>query len=120
MVAFLKGIGMKEISVSDEDLALYKEGGFIQFPSILTKGELRIIKKHIAHKIENLPPEVRPEYMDMCHCDDPFMMGLCLNDRILDVGESFIGSNIALFASHLISKRKGDGLKVPWHQDYAY
>lgn len=40
--------------------------------------------------------------------------------RLLDIAERFIGPDIALFASHYISKPAGDGQPVLWHQDGSY
>jgi hypothetical protein len=36
---------------------------------------------------------------------------------VLDLVESVIGPDIALFSSHFICKPAGDGKSVPWHQD---
>lgn len=51
---------------------------------------------------------------------DPFWVRLVSDDRLLDVAEQFVGPNIALFASHYISKPPYDGRPVLWHQDGSY
>ncbi|MBT3343222.1 MAG: phytanoyl-CoA dioxygenase family protein [Gemmatimonadetes bacterium] len=66
-------------------------------------------------------PGLRPEQLHnnlMTH--DPFWVRLVADDRLLDVAEQFIGPDIALFASHYISKPPGDGQPVLWHQDGSY
>ena len=48
------------------------------------------------------------------------LVRLISDSRLLDVAETFIGPNIALFASHYISKPPTDGRPVLWHQDGSY
>jgi phytanoyl-CoA hydroxylase len=52
--------------------------------------------------------------------DDPFWLRLVGDDRLLDIAEQFVGPDIALFASHYISKPPRSGRPVLWHQDGAY
>jgi phytanoyl-CoA hydroxylase len=49
--------------------------------------------------------------------DDAFWVRLISDDRLLDIAEQFIGPDIALFASHYISKPAFSGEPVLWHQD---
>src|ERR1044071_861330 len=63
----------------------------------------------------------RPELLtDVLVANDPFWIRLVSDDRLLDVAEQFIGPNIALFASHYLSKPPHDGMPVLWHQDGSY
>lgn len=66
-------------------------------------------------------PELRPE--QLWHTlvpDDPFWVKLVGDHRLLDIAEQFVGPNIALFASHYISKPPFSGQAVCWHQDGAF
>ncbi|MCA1662135.1 MAG: phytanoyl-CoA dioxygenase family protein [Novosphingobium sp.] len=66
-------------------------------------------------------PELRPEQLgNRLVGSDPFWLRLVSDPRLLDIAEQFIGPDIALFASHYISKPAGDGLPVLWHQDGSY
>jgi len=51
---------------------------------------------------------------------DPALFEWLFADEILDLVESIIGPNIALFSSHFICKPKGNGKRVPWHEDSSY
>ena len=64
---------------------------------------------------------VRPEQLHH-HLmrNDPFWVRLVSDDRLLDIAEEYVGPNIALFASHYISKPPEDGQSVLWHQDGSY
>jgi hypothetical protein len=44
---------------------------------------------------------------------------LVSDDRLLNLAEIFVGKDIALFASHYVSKPPFSGLPVLWHQDRA-
>jgi len=71
-----------------------------------------LLKKH---------PGVRPESLhSYLMRDEPFMLRLVGDDRLLDVAEVFIGPNIALYGAHFICKPPEDGKAVAWHQDGAY
>ena len=52
--------------------------------------------------------------------DDPFWVRLVSDDRLLDIAELFVGPDLALFASHYISKPPYSGQPVLWHQDAAF
>ena len=41
-------------------------------------------------------------------------------DEVLDIIEPLIGPDIALFSSHFICKPRGNGKRVPWHEDSFY
>jgi hypothetical protein len=55
--------------------------------------------------------------MDVPHFTDPELFRWLLDPDVLDLVESVIGPDIALFSSHFICKPAGDGKSVPWHQD---
>lgn len=52
--------------------------------------------------------------------DDPFWVRLISDDRLVDIAQQFVGPDIALFASHYISKPPYSGQPVLWHQDAAF
>jgi len=66
-------------------------------------------------------PGVRPEqfHAEMAR-EDPFWIRLVSDDRLVDIAEEFVGSDVALFATHYICKPPRDGQAVLWHQDGSY
>ncbi len=42
------------------------------------------------------------------------------DNDVLDLVEPILGPDIALFSTHFICKPKGNGKRVPWHEDSAY
>ena len=66
-------------------------------------------------------PDTRPEALhSYLMRDEPFLLRLVSDERLLDLAAHFIGPNIALYGAHFICKPPGDGKAVAWHQDGAY
>jgi hypothetical protein len=107
--------------LTDEQLQTFRREGYLVYPDpVLLAAEFDALKAHFEEKLANLAPEIRPENMDCPHFTDPSLFRWLFSDSVLDLVESVIGPDIALFASHFICKPKGDGRKVPWHEDSFY
>jgi hypothetical protein len=70
--------------------------------------------------LDRLDTDVRPESMDVPHFQYPQLFEWLCADEVLDLVEPILGPDIALFASHFICKPKGNGKRVPWHEDSHY
>jgi hypothetical protein len=102
-------------------VATYKREGFLLVHRpIFPAAEFAALRDHFEEKLATLPAGVRPEGMDVPHFTDPALFRWLLADCVLDLVEPLIGPDIALFSSHFICKPKGDGRRVPWHEDSAY
>jgi ectoine hydroxylase-related dioxygenase (phytanoyl-CoA dioxygenase family) len=100
--------------------AHYDQDGYAIFRQVLDPDLIQEASSHIDWLLEK-NPGVRPEQLHhylMQH--DPFWVRLVSDDRLLDIAALFVGPNIALFASHYISKPAYDGQAVLWHQDGSY
>ena len=98
----------------------YDEQGFVIVRNAVDADLAAETAEHV-HWLGRKYPDVRPEQLHHnMLVDDPFMHRLVGDDRLLDLLEPFIGSNIALFAAHYIAKRPLDGQEVLWHQDGTY
>jgi hypothetical protein len=107
--------------LSPEQVRVYHREGFVVYPDpVLPIGKFEGLKAQFEEMLEALPSDVRPESMDVPHFDHPKLFEWLLSDEVLDLVEPLIGENIALFASHFICKPKGDGKRVPWHEDSFY
>jgi hypothetical protein len=103
-----------------EQVAFYREHGYLKFGRIFTRAEMDALRLHVDEMIAGLPPGRRSEELDAPHFADPWFFRYLAHPRVLDVIESFIGPDIALWSSHLISKPQGNGKAVPWHTDGEY
>jgi hypothetical protein len=97
-----------------------REGYIIYKEPVFPDAEFQALKTHFEEKLANLPPDVRPESMDVPHFTDPKLFQWLFSDHVLDLVEPILGPDIALFSSHFICKPKGNGKRVPWHEDSAY
>jgi ectoine hydroxylase-related dioxygenase (phytanoyl-CoA dioxygenase family) len=98
----------------------YERDGFVIIRNAIDPALAEETSRHVDWLLEK-NPGIRPEQLHH-HLlrRDPFMHRLTGDDRLLDIVEPFIGSNIALFAAHYIANAPFKGQPVLWHQDGSY
>jgi len=107
--------------LTTEQVDTYKREGYLIYAQpVFPEASFQKLKAHFEEKLERLPPDVRPEEMDVPHFTDPALFEWLFADEVLDLVEPLIGPDIALWSSHFICKPKGNGKRVPWHEDSAY
>ena len=100
--------------------AHFDREGYAIFRNVLDAALIAEARQHVDWLLQE-NPGTRPEQLHhFLMTDDPFWVRLVSDERLLDIAEQFIGSDIALFASHYICKRPYDGQAVLWHQDGTY
>jgi len=98
----------------------FERDGYVIIQNVLDSDLVRETSAHVDWLLSK-NPGLRPEQLGHTLMrKDPFWVRLVSDERLLDVAEQFIGPNIALFASHYISKPPFDGQAVLWHQDGSY
>lgn len=98
----------------------FDRDGYVIFRNVLDCELIAEANNHVNWLMKK-NPGLRPEQLGHTLLkNDPFWLRLVSDDRLLDIAEQFIGPNIALFASHYISKPPHDGQPVLWHQDGSY
>jgi ectoine hydroxylase-related dioxygenase (phytanoyl-CoA dioxygenase family) len=98
----------------------YKQHGYVMVRNVLDADLIKEAHAHIDWLLQK-NPDLRPEQLDHhLMTKDAFWVRLVSDDRLLDIAQQFLGSDLALFASHYIAKRPYDGKAVPWHQDGSY
>lgn len=98
----------------------YEREGYVIVRDVLDAELVAEASRHVGW-LQERHPELRGEQLGSTLVQgDPFWVRLVGDDRLLDVAERFVGPNIALFASHYISKPPHDGQPVLWHQDGSY
>ncbi len=107
--------------LSDAQVEKYRQDGYLIYAQdVFPQAKFDKLKAHFENKLSALPSDIRPEAMDVPHFTDPALFEWLFADEVLDLVEPILGSNIALWSSHFICKPKGDGKRVPWHEDSAY
>jgi hypothetical protein len=105
---------------ADQVSEYWREGFLIYEEPVFPQKKFDALKAHFDEELANLPPDVRPETMDVPHFVDTKLFEWLFSDEVLDLVEPIIGPDIALFSSHFICKPKGNGKRVPWHEDSFY
>src|SRR5262249_35964406 len=107
-----------KLRLSPEQVAAYNCEGYLIYPeAIFPEATFLKLKNHFDEKLAALPSDIRPESMDVPHFADTALFEWLFADEILNLVEPITGPDIALFSSHFICKPKGDGRRVPWHED---
>ncbi len=98
----------------------FTRDGYTIFRDVLYADLIQEASDHVDWLLKR-NPDLRGEQLHahlMEH--DAFWVRLVSDPRLLDIAEQFVGPNIALFASHYISKPPFTGQEVLWHQDGGY
>lgn len=98
----------------------YERDGYLLVREVLDPETVAAASAHVDW-LTRRHPELRGE--DLGHelmTDDPFWIDLVGDSRLLDVAEVFVGPDLAVFASHYLSKPSRSGRPVLWHQDAGY
>jgi chlorinating enzyme len=107
--------------LSDDQVRTYRRDGYlIVTEPIFPEAKFIALKTFFEALLDNLDTGQRPEAMDVPHFAHPELFEWLFADEVLDLVEPIIGPNIVLWSSHFICKPRGDGRRVPWHEDSAY
>jgi hypothetical protein len=110
------------MSIADQEPVLrkYRRDGYAIFREVISADLIREADAHVRWLQDRYPDRGGEDLSTELVARDPFWVRLVGDSRLLDVASIFIGSDIALFASHYISKPPFSGKLVPWHQDGAF
>ena len=109
------------MTLSPAQVDEYRREGFLIHPEpIFPRAKFDALKNHFEEKLARLPEGFRPEAMDVPHLTDTKLFQWLFADEVLDLVEPILGPDIALFSSHFICKPRGNGKRVPWHEDSFY
>lgn len=105
---------------NDEVERYHREGYLLYKHPVFPAGEFKALQQHFDKLLAAWPSHIRPEMMDVPHFADTGLFRWALADAVLDLVEPILGPDILLFSTHFICKPKGDGRRVPWHEDSTY
>ncbi len=100
--------------------AEYEEQGFSIIRGVVPPELLDEVRAHVDWLTRKYP-DLRPEHFHHPLIrNDAFWARLVSDPRLVDIGEFFLGPDLACFTAHYICKPPYDGHPVLWHQDGAY
>jgi len=111
--------------LTPQQVKFYEEQGYLLFDQpVFEAAKFNRLADHFEGLLvrwrELAGDERSPEHMDTPHFYDTALFDWLFDDQVLDIVESIIGPDIALFSSHFICKPPGVGKRVPWHEDSSY
>lgn len=110
-----------EPRVSPEQVEAYHRDGYLVYHQpVLPPEKFAALKARFERILSELPEGDRPEAMDVPHFAHPELLKWAFDDSILGLVEPILGHDLALFSTHFICKPKGNGKRVPWHEDSSY
>lgn len=98
----------------------YERDGYVIVRGVIDAGLIAEASEHVTWLQARHPSRAGEELTHELVAGDPFWVRLVSDGRLLDLAQQFVGPDIALFASHYISKPPFSGRAVLWHQDGAY
>lgn len=105
---------------ADEVEHYFREGYVLHNKPVFTPERHIALRDYFDGILADLPGDQRPEAMDVPHFMHPKLLEWAFDPAILSLVEPIVGPDIALYSSHFICKPKGNGKRVPWHEDSAY
>src|SRR2546421_1294188 len=109
--------------LSPTQVQFFRDEGYLLYDQpVFPQAKFDALKNHFEKKVVEFCQRTgaSPEHFDVPHFEDPELFKWLFDNSVLDVVESLIGPDIALWSSHFISKPPGVGMRVPWHEDSAY
>jgi phytanoyl-CoA hydroxylase len=98
----------------------YERDGYVIFRGVLDPELVAEADRHIDWLLAT-HPELGPDQLGhRLARHDPFWVRLVSDPRLLAIAETFVGPDVALFATHYICKPPRTGKPVLWHQDGAF
>ena len=95
--------GSETVGRGKPDLVgFYRESGYVRLGNLFTKPEIDAMRARAEAMLDALPPGEKISEKDVLHLRDPWFFRFLQDPRVLDVVESFIGPDIALWSSHLL------------------
>jgi phytanoyl-CoA hydroxylase len=94
--------------------------GYVIVRNVIDRDLISSASRHVDWLLHKHPDRLGEDLGHDLVLDDPFWLRLVSDPRLIELAAQFVGPDIALFASHYISKPAGSGRPVLWHQDAGY
>jgi ectoine hydroxylase-related dioxygenase (phytanoyl-CoA dioxygenase family) len=98
----------------------YETDGYVIVRSVIDQPLLDDMSRHVEWLIARNPDRAAEDLGTELVAADPFWLTIVSDNRLLDLAETFVGPDLALFASAYIMKPPGAGRPILWHQDGIY
>ena len=115
------GLGSAAASLDRAALDAYARDGYLigrrpLFPAPL----LDRLEEILQEWLDRVAAGTAPAHLNAPHFSDPRLFDFLAAEPVLDLVESMIGGNIAIWASQFFCKPPGAGQAIGWHADAHY
>ena len=123
---------MSDYPLTDEQIAFYRENGFVKLPNVLSPAEVETARAALAEALE-VPLSEEMDRSDRGEYSRIFVQKVNLwrahagirelvcHPRIAEIARRLAGAaGIRLWHDHALIKMPGDSKETPWHQDLPY
>jgi ectoine hydroxylase-related dioxygenase (phytanoyl-CoA dioxygenase family) len=111
--------GSRDDGPPDDLITRYHDDGYVVVRGVVDGALAAHAGRHADWLLERHPGVRGEELGHRFSADDPCWSSIVSDTRLVDLAARFVGPDVALFASHYISKPAHDGRPVLWHQDAA-
>ena len=105
---------------TDDVVGAYERDGYVIVRGVVDDELIVRAGRHVDWLLARHPDRLGEDLGHDLVADDPFWLRLVADPRLIDLAARFVGDDLALFASHYISKPAFSGRPVLWHQDAGY
>jgi hypothetical protein len=129
--------GMTTHGLSADDLAFYRENGYLMIENAVSPAELEALRRVTYDFIEQSrqvgesndifdldeghgPASPRLTRIKLPHKQHPIYDKVLRSERMQGYFKALLGANVVLQTSKLNTKAPGGGAAVEWHQDWAF
>ena len=106
--------------LSQEQIAQYREQGYISPIGVMPEGEAIALRAELEHIEARMGGPLRGDLRHKSHLLFPFLAELVRHPRILDAVEDLYGPDILCWTSNFFIKEAAAPSFVSWHQDSTY
>ena len=103
----MNGDVSRTMPLSDAELKRYEETGVLFPIPVLSPEEHRLFRRAVDEFVTLLEATANPTNVGQCHLTFKFAFELSTHERILDIVEQIIGSDILVHSSTIFYKRPG-------------
>ncbi|WP_138417592.1 ectoine hydroxylase [Aquibacillus sediminis] len=115
--------------LNSQDLNFYEKNGYLMFPKLFSDEEVDVLRKELNgtmddHKSVNQPHVVREQGSDEIrsifdvHRNTDFFQKLSAHERIVNVAQQLLGSQVYINQSRINFKPGFKGKEFYWHSDF--
>lgn len=108
------------MSMGTNRIEAYRSSGYVAGLPVFSNQEMDALNADLVQILNLLGPGESTKEIREWHETSRYLFDICMNDRILNYVEAFLGPDFFLWASNFFVKDPNSTETVGWHQDAYY